>query len=164
MEYRSSLRLLGLPLVHVAIGGSGASRRGVATGWVAIGDVAIGVVFAFGGAAFGSISLGGFAFGLLPLGGLALGLIAVGGVGVGVIACGGAAFATYLAIGGAALARDYAIGGLAWARTVLGATSSGRPPFAAIPHPPVRASDALLLAVFVVLLITIARSVEARRA
>jgi hypothetical protein len=164
MEYRSNVRLFGLPLVHVAIGGSAPSRRGVATGWIAIGDVAIGVLFAFGGAAFGSVSLGGFAFGLVPIGGLALGLLALGGVGIGVIACGGAAFAAHLAVGGLAIARDYAMGGLARAQTVLGPTSSGRPPFSAIPHPTFRVSDALLLAAFVVLLASIARSVYERRA
>jgi len=163
MEYRSNARLLGLPLVHVAIGGSGPSRRGVATGWIAIGDVAIGVLFAFGGVAFGSVSLGGFAFGLVPLGGLALGLLALGGVAVGVVACGGAAVAVHLAVGGVAIARDYAIGGLAIARNVVG-SNGGHPPFSAIPHPAFRASDALLLAAFVALLLSIARSVHERRA
>ncbi len=45
--------MLGLPLVHVAIGppeGSSAAR-GIAKGWSAIGDIAFGVVFALGGLA-----------------------------------------------------------------------------------------------------------------
>jgi hypothetical protein len=163
MEYQSRLRPFGLPLVHIAIGGDGASRRGVAAGWIAIGDVALGVLFAFGGAAFGSVSLGGFAFGLVPIGGVALGLLALGGVGVGVVACGGAAVAVHLAVGGVAIARDYAIGGLALARTIVGPGPSGHPPLSAIPHPAFRASDALLLAAFVVLLVSIARSVYERR-
>ena len=101
MEYRSSASFLGLPLVHVATGQSidGRYRRGVATAWFAVGDIAIGVFFACGGVAVGGISLGGAALGLLPIGGFALGLFAVGGLGLGVVAVGGAAFAWYAAIG-----------------------------------------------------------------
>ena len=108
MEYRSSASFLGLPLVHVATGGSidGRYKRGVATAWVAFGDIAIGVLFACGGVALGGISLGGAALGLLPVGGLALGLLAVGGLALGLVAVGGAAFAWHAAIGGLAVAHD----------------------------------------------------------
>jgi hypothetical protein len=81
MEYRSSASFLGLPLVHIATGAltDGGCRRGVATAWFAVGDIAIGVFFACGGVALGGISLGGAALGLLPIGGFAFGLLAVGG-------------------------------------------------------------------------------------
>ncbi len=45
MTMKSSIQLLGLPLVHVATGQlvDGRYRRGVARGWIAVGDVAFGV-------------------------------------------------------------------------------------------------------------------------
>src|SRR5262249_36781530 len=103
MEYRSSASFLGLPLVHVATGAlvDGRYRRGVATAWFAVGDIAIGVFFACGGVALGGISLGGAAFGLFPIGGFALGLLAVGGLGLGIVAGGGAAFSWGAPVGGA---------------------------------------------------------------
>ena len=53
MNYTFSMHLLGLPLVHVAIGLSEGSSavRGIAKGWIAVGDIAIAVIFAFGGGA-----------------------------------------------------------------------------------------------------------------
>jgi hypothetical protein len=55
MEYRSRVSFLGLPVIHVAVGGAvaGVYRRGVATGWIAVGDVAFGVLFSCGGVAVG---------------------------------------------------------------------------------------------------------------
>src|SRR5262245_60795418 len=57
MEYRSSASLLGLPLVHIATGAvvDGRYRRGVATAWFAVGDIAIGMLFACGGVALGGV-------------------------------------------------------------------------------------------------------------
>ena len=165
MEYRSSVRPFGLPLLHVAIGPSadGRRRRGVATGWIAIGDVAIGVVFACGGLAIGGVTLAGLALGGLSIGGLALGLFAQGGLAIAaVLAIGGAAFGWWAAVGGLAIAHDYALGGLASARNVL-APARGTPPFAAIPHPAFHASDALILVALAGLLLSIARTVQARR-
>ncbi len=138
--YRSRATLLGLPLLDVNVSdparaGELAGRR-VARGWIAIGDVAYGVVFAFGGRACGLIAVGGLTVGLLAVGGLALGGfalgglaaggLAVGGIGLGWqaagglalawdLACGGAAVARHTAYGGLAVARDYAVGGAAWA-------------------------------------------------
>ena len=165
MEYRSSASLLGLPLVHVATGGlvNGQYRRGVAMGWIAIGDIALGVLLACGGIAFGAISLGGAALGLLPVGGVALGVFAIGGLGLGVVAVGGAALAWYAAIGGLAIAHDYAIGGLALAHTVIGASSSKSVPLSSIPHAPFRWTDALLLIVLLAALLIVVRAVQSRR-
>src|SRR5262245_23554105 len=138
MEYRSSASFLGLPLLQVATGAlkDGRYQRGVATAWFAVGDVAIGVLFACGGVALGGISLGGAAFGLLPIGGLALGVVAVGGLALGVVAVGGAAIAWYAAVGGLAVARDYAVGGVALARNVIAPPSRDALPPAAIPRVP----------------------------
>jgi hypothetical protein len=164
MDYRSSARLLGSPLVHIAVGAADneSHRRGVAAAWIAIGDVAIGVLFACGGVAVGAISLGGAAFGMLPMGGFALGLVVVAGIGLGVVAVGGVALAWYAAIGGLALAHDYAIGGIAWARRVIIPPSSGSRSISSIPHAPFHWSDALLLVLIAGALLLVARTVHAR--
>jgi hypothetical protein len=165
MEYRSNASALGLPLVHIATGAvtEGRYRRGVATAWFAIGDIAIGVVLACGGVAIGGVSLGGAALGLLPIGGVALGVMAVGGLGFGIVAVGGAAFAWYAAIGGLAVAANYALGGLALAPSVITPASSEPPPFSSIPRAPLHWSDALLFGVIAAVVILVALSVHARR-
>ena len=51
-EYRTRATLLGLPLIHVALGGpsvEGRYRRGVARGWIAVGDFSQGVLLSVGG-------------------------------------------------------------------------------------------------------------------
>ncbi len=134
MDYKSHATLLGLPLVHIANARlvDGRLQRGVARGWIAIGDISYGVLVALGGVAVGGsalggisvglIALGGLGMGLLCLGGLALGGYAVGGLALGIVAVGGGAIAVYdaeggLAVaghaarGGMAIARDYAVGG-----------------------------------------------------
>lgn len=118
MEYRSKTSLLGLPLVHVAAGAirDGRPVRGIARGWIAIGDISFGVLLSVGGIAFGGLAFGGMAIGVLSLGGLAVGAMAVGGGAVGYLAAGGAAVAFRAALGGLAIARDYALGGGAVAR------------------------------------------------
>ena len=122
-EYRSRFQLLGLPLVHVRMGGRGRSKPVKA--WIAAGDCAFGVLFAFGGLAIAPVSLGGLAIGLLPFGGLAVGLLTLGGFGVGIWAFGGmalgwqayggCALAWRAAMGGMAIAREFALGGLVYA-------------------------------------------------
>jgi hypothetical protein len=115
MHYVSRARLLGLPLVQIHTGEivDGRPRRGLARAWIAIGDVACGVLFAAGGIAIGGVSLGGLALGVLPIGGLALGGLAVGGAAAGVWAVGGAAFGLHAALGGLAVAGTWAAGGAA---------------------------------------------------
>jgi len=91
MNYKSSTRLLGLPLVHVAHGPPEGSSGGpgIAKGWIAVGDVAFGIVFALGGFAVGALSVGGMAVGVLAVGGLSIGILAVGGLSIGLLAAGG---------------------------------------------------------------------------
>jgi len=91
--------------------------------WIAAGDFAFGLLFAFGGLGVAPISIGGIAIGLLPLGGLALGLFAMGGFALGGWvfggfalgwqAFGGCALGCNAAMGGLAIARDFALGGVA---------------------------------------------------
>jgi len=123
-EYRSRLSLLGLPLVHIRI--RGGLERGPVKAWIAAGDAAIGVIFAFGAVAIAPISFGGLSLGLLTLGGFAVGLVpfggfsfgpwALGGFAVGWQAFGGCAVGWSAAMGGVAVARDFALGGVALAR------------------------------------------------
>ncbi|MGA2176794.1 MAG: sigma-70 family RNA polymerase sigma factor [Verrucomicrobiota bacterium] len=123
-EYRSKLSVLGWPLVHIRL--RGGLERGLVKAWIAGGDGAIGLVFAFGGLAIAPISFGGFAAGLLALGGFAIGLApfggfslgpwAIGGMAVGLQAFGGCAMGWLAAFGGVAVAHDFAVGGMALAR------------------------------------------------
>jgi len=122
-EYRSRAQLLGLPLVHIRMGGGLTAKQSGVRGWIAAGDRAFGVLVAFGGVAIAPFSIGGVAIGLLPFGGCALGVLALGGLGIGYWtyggivlgrqAFGGCAIAWNAAFGGVAVARDFALGGIA---------------------------------------------------
>lgn len=114
-SYRSRWTFLGLPLVHVRFGTTDSSKRSPAVGWIAMGDYAIGILFAVGGVSVGTISIGGASLGLLAIGGASLGAAAIGGVSLGGFALGGVALG-YVATGGAALAWSAAQGGIAVAR------------------------------------------------
>jgi RNA polymerase sigma factor (sigma-70 family) len=120
-EYRSEAVILGLPLVHIRIGGPHKAVKA----WFAAGGYAIGGLFAFGGLAIAPFSVGGLAIGLFPWGGMALGVLAMGGmavggwvfggVAVGWNAFGACAIAWKAAVGAVALAHDFALGGIAQA-------------------------------------------------
>jgi RNA polymerase sigma factor (sigma-70 family) len=123
-EYRSKTCLFGLPLIHVRLGATWASQREVVKAWIAIADdVAIGVIFAFGGMAFapiciggfgvGGIVFGGFGAGVLCYAGFAVGVWVVGGMVSGLMAVGGCAFGWKAALGGIAVAHGFAQGGVA---------------------------------------------------
>jgi predicted Ser/Thr protein kinase len=118
-EYRSKATLFGLPLVHIATGPHPVTgRRRVATGIIAIGDIARGVI-ASGGVAMGVIAFGGVVVGLVPIGGLAVGVAAVGGMALGFIfGYGGVAIAP-IAVGGLAVGV-YAMGGAAYGLHAMG--------------------------------------------
>jgi len=124
-EYRSRRTLLGLPLVHIRMECERDGKTVPAKGWIAIGNVAYGGLFAFAGFAVAPISLGGIAVGLVAMGGAAVGLLsfagialgfwAMGGAAVGYAAYGGGAVAWLAAQGGYAMAREFALGGTAFA-------------------------------------------------
>jgi RNA polymerase sigma factor (sigma-70 family) len=125
-EYRSKTRLLGLPLIHIRFGRNPSDKLRVAMGWLAFGDVSIGIIASAGGLSLGGISVGGGAIGLvaigglatggIALGGMAVGILALGGLAIGYLACGGAAIAWLAAYGGYAVANLYAVGGSAIAQ------------------------------------------------
>lgn len=113
-RYQSKLRFAGMPLIAFAQGPDPVNdeKWGVAKGWIAVGDCAIGAI-AVGGVAIGPLSLGGFSVGLIALGGNALGLLVLGGVVAGIVAAGGIALGWDLAVGGMAISSETSIGGLA---------------------------------------------------
>jgi len=67
VNYRSHRTLFGLPLVHLASGQvvDGRYKRGIARGWIAVGDISLGILFSMGGVACGGISIGGVGLGLI---------------------------------------------------------------------------------------------------
>lgn len=127
-RYDSPWKLLGIPLVSVRFRGAkhlSATGTTPAFGWIAIGDVAIGVLFASGGMALGGIAFGGMSAGLISIGGMGIGVMSLaglalgwwanGGIAVGVYAFGGLSLAWKMAVGGVAVAKEVALGGIAMA-------------------------------------------------
>jgi hypothetical protein len=113
--FESKLRLLGLPLFAIAWGGTNSDhyRPRAVYGWLAIGDVAVSPLLAFGGVAVAPVAIGAITVGVLSLSifwGVAFGVLAVGSVAFGWWALGCAAAAVKCAVGFAAVARDYAVG------------------------------------------------------
>ncbi|WP_395743523.1 RNA polymerase sigma factor [Prosthecobacter sp.] len=126
LEYRSKVTLLGLPLVHMRFGRKRGERIRPVKAWFAAGDLAVGVIGAFGACTIAPISLGGCAFGLLSLGGLAAGVVCWGGLGLGVWAIGGCALG-WKAYGGCAVGWEAVQGGMVAARHhALGAVAVAR--------------------------------------
>ena len=129
-RFTSEWKILGVPLLDVYFSDPMMSNEQTAPsrqafGWVALGDRATGILFAYGGIAkgliaFGGLAMGGLAVGGLSIGGLALGggavgWLAVGGLGMGYDAIGGMAIGWHSAAGGGAIANHIAVGGGAWA-------------------------------------------------
>jgi RNA polymerase sigma factor (sigma-70 family) len=83
-EYRSQSSLFGLPLVHIRIGDRFAILKKPVKAWIAVGNSAVGGLFAFGGLAIAPLSIGGLSIGLLSFGGLAVGIVALGGIALGI--------------------------------------------------------------------------------
>ncbi len=72
ISYRSQWSLFGLPLIDVQFGSPEEvveTRRGKrAMGWIACGDHATGLLFAYGGVARGLFAFGGIAIGVVARG------------------------------------------------------------------------------------------------
>lgn len=109
-EYRSKRAFLGWPLIHIRL--RGGIERGPVKAWIAGGDSAIGLLFAFGGITVAPISFGGFAAGLLTFAGCGVGLLSFSGFSLGIWALGGFALG-WQAFGGCALGWSGAQGGVA---------------------------------------------------
>ncbi len=122
-EYRSRATLFGLPLVHIRYAPP-REDAGPACGWIAVGDRAVGVLFALGAMAAGGVSVGSVSVGLLAVGGVSLGVVSLGGVAFGLLALGSLAAGLVAlgafsvgwtgAAGAVAVARRFALGDLAF--------------------------------------------------
>ena len=105
-EYKSKWKLLGIPLVHLQFATKEKGEK-PAVGWIAFGDKAYGVLFAFGGYAVGCVSVGIFSIGLVTCSCVGVGIIGMGTVGIGLlglgaVAIGYKAFGSLSALGGKA--------------------------------------------------------------
>lgn len=128
-EYKSRLKLFGFPLVHMQFGKPEVGDK-PAVGWIAGGETAYGLLFAWGGVAVAPISVGIVSAGLFTIGALGLGVFGMGTVGIGVIAFGAStigykAYGSLSALGwesafsnGFAIAKDGAIGAIPLAEHV----------------------------------------------
>jgi hypothetical protein len=81
-EYRSTRTLLGVPLIHIRFGREETGQK-PAFGWIAGGDRAIGLMFAWGGLAIAPFSVGAISIGIFTLGSIGVGIIGAGAVCVG---------------------------------------------------------------------------------
>ena len=119
-EYRSPWTLLGLPLVHARFSRTTAAAGRPVCAWIAFGERAYGLIFAFGffsvaplsfgTLSFGIISMGACATGIISMAGLAIGYRAVGGIAIGWHASGSLALGWRAALGVLAVAHDFADG------------------------------------------------------
>lgn len=86
-EYKSRARFLGVPLVHIRFAAADAGQPPT-FGWIAGGDRAIGLLFAWGGWAVGFFSGGAVAVGVVSFGAVSVGLISLGALAFGGVALG----------------------------------------------------------------------------
>ena len=125
-EYKSRLCIAGIPLLHFRLGMPEDCDKPIFA-WVAGGDVAYGLLFAWGGVAIAPVSVGIFSVGVVSVGAVGVGLIGLGTVAIGVIGFGASAiaykaYASLSALGwdsafsaGFSIAKDAAIGPIAFA-------------------------------------------------
>jgi len=122
-EYRSKFVLLGLPFIHLRVSGSLTVPVMPVKAWIASGEYAVGLLFAFGNLAIAPVTIGALPIGLLSFGGCAVGLLSLGGLSLGIWSFGalafgwqvfgGCAIAWNAANGGIAIAHDFAVGSIA---------------------------------------------------
>jgi len=86
-EFRTRWAWLGVPLVHIRFSAPGEGETPV-FGWIAGGDRAYGLLFAWGGLAIAPFSVGAVAIGLFAVGSLSVGVISLGTAGIGLLAVG----------------------------------------------------------------------------
>lgn len=134
-HWTSKTKLLGLPLFQIAMANPEDQWRmpsqkereesretQIARAWIAVGEVAYGVLLAIGGRAAGTIAMGGIATGVFAFGGIGIGIITFGGLAVGLLSFGacsvgvwayGATAMGWMAMGAFAIAWKAAVGAFA---------------------------------------------------
>lgn len=144
-EYKSCYSLFGAPIIHFKLGMAEEGDK-PAYGWIAGGDRAYGLLFAWGGFAVAPVSVGIVSVGLIGVGAIGLGVVGIGTVAFGVIAFGASAIA-YKAYGsmssigwesawsgGFAIAQEAAIGSVAFAKHVNNELAAGIVNITALSH------------------------------
>jgi RNA polymerase sigma factor (sigma-70 family) len=128
-EYKSRFCIAGIPLLHFRFGMQENNDNPV-VGWVAGGDQAYGLIFAWGGVAIAPISVGIISVGVISVGAVSLGLVGVGVIGIGAIGFGVSAiaykaYASSSALGwesafsnGFSIAKEAAIGPISFAKHI----------------------------------------------
>jgi RNA polymerase sigma factor (sigma-70 family) len=86
-EYKSRLKLFGVPLVHARFSSPDDGEKPV-FGWFASGDRAYGLVCAWGGLAVAPISIGAISVGFISAGSFSAGVISLGTVVIGIFGVG----------------------------------------------------------------------------
>lgn len=128
-EYISRATLFGFPLIHAKFD-MAEEGEPAAVGWIAAGQKAYGLLFAWGGVAVAPISVGIISFGLVSAGVIGFGALVIGIIGVGCLAMGEAAigykaYASSSALGwesayskGVSIANEGALAPVAFAQQV----------------------------------------------
>ncbi|MCO7223276.1 RNA polymerase sigma factor [Pleionea sp. CnH1-48] len=128
-EYRSRFCLAGIPLLHFRFGMPEQGDKPV-VGWIAGGEHAFGLLFAWGGIAIAPISVGIISVGVISIGAIGLGLIGLGTVAIGVVGFGASAiaykgYASLSALGwesaysgGFSIAKEAALGPISFAKHI----------------------------------------------
>lgn len=128
-EYKSTLRLFGIPLMHFQFG-TPEYNEPPAIAWIAGGSKAYGLIFAWGLIAVAPISVGVISIGVVSIGAVGIGLLSFSAVAIGILAFGASAigykaYASLSSLGwesafshGFSIAHDAAIGTFAYAGEV----------------------------------------------
>ncbi len=107
-EYRSKFTLFGFPLVHAKLAMAEENDE-PAVAWIAAGDRAYGLLFAWGGFAIAPVSVGIVSFGLFTAGAVGMGFVGIGMIGLGVLSMGAMAIGYKAYAGLAALGWQSAL-------------------------------------------------------
>jgi len=122
--YKSKIHIAGVPLFHIRLGLPEQHDKPV-FGWIAGGDYAYGLLFAWGGVAVAPISVGIVSVGAISIGAVSIGLFSLGTVAIGLIGFGASAIAykAYSSLsslgwesavsGGFSIANEAALGAIA---------------------------------------------------
>ncbi|MFC3123156.1 sigma-70 family RNA polymerase sigma factor [Agaribacter flavus] len=91
-EYKSVIRLAGIPLIHIRFGMPEEGDTPV-NAWIAGGELAFGRLIAWGGVAVAPISVGIVSLGVISIGAVSIGLLSLGTITLGLIGFGASAIA-----------------------------------------------------------------------